>query len=265
MNDQQVKPPTGVKKSRPRSPAYPAIDLARAVERVRQLYAMERTHATPLAAAFRHWGYESTAGDGNLVASALKKFGLVEYEGAGTSRRLKVTSLAVKILEHPDEDQRQAALKAAALLPAIHKELWAKHRTDGLPSDASLRWELEQERGFTPTGAAEFIPEYKATLSAAGLVAGGTVEPQADGEDEPHDDGDPEPDPKDKPVVAVRTPPRRKADGVVTYQVPLQPGKDIVVEFPYPPSSDDFDFFVTMLQAVKPRLVVQDTEPEVGG
>lgn len=92
----------------------------------------------------------------------------------------------------------------------------------------------------------------------AGLTSDDTVEPQTDsglGDTEDDDDDDELPPDDEKPEQNRRRKPPRP--GVVTYQVPLQPGQDVVVEFPYAPTSDDFDFFVTMLQAVKARLVAQ--------
>ena len=237
-----------------RSPSYPAIDLEEALRRTRQLWEKQHDYLTPLSAVFSIWGYESNAGNANLVVAALRKFGLVDYEGSGTARKVKVTPLAIQILDHPLAPKRVEAKKEAALLPSIHAELWAQYGAK-VPTDDHLRWELEQERGFSRTGAAEFIREYRRTIAYAGLTEGDTVAPQTLEPPTPEDE-------HDEDDHQERTPPkpplrRERPAGVVTYSVPLKPGSDIVVEFPYAPTDDDWDFFVGMLNAVRSRLVAK--------
>src|SRR5947208_2952028 len=129
---------TPEQRKRGRSPSYPAISLKAAVDRARKLWQEEHEYPTALPTIFKHWGYKSTAGNANLVIAALRKFGLVDYEGTGDTRRAKVSKLAVQILDHPDEATRLGALQKAALTPPIHAELWQKYRTQ-LPSDDALR------------------------------------------------------------------------------------------------------------------------------
>jgi hypothetical protein len=156
------------KRPKGRSPAYPAISLEKAIQRVRQLYIRDKQYAIPVSSLPDIWGYNSLNGPASLTISALKKFGLVNDEGAKDERRIKVTDSAVHILNHPSSDARAEAIRNAALLPPIHRELWEAYGAS-LPSDANLEWRLTRERGFTETGAKEFIREWRETMEFAGI------------------------------------------------------------------------------------------------
>src|SRR5262249_30051431 len=123
----------------------------------------------PLA-GYRHSPQRVSNTDQIISLAALKKYGLLVDDGKGTARRASLTDLAVDILKNPDPRVRDEALQRAALNPSIHRELWEKYGNAPRPmSDANLRWILTRERGFTETGAAEFIPVYKDTVSFAKL------------------------------------------------------------------------------------------------
>ena len=151
-----------------RSPNYPAISLEKALARASELYRKGKRHRVPAESVPELWGYKSLNGPASQTVSALLQFGLIEDEGTKAQRVLRVTDLAQDILEHPDRDQRAAALKKAALNPRIHLELWQEHGADQ-PPEASLRWTLARERGFTETGARELAREWAETLAFAGL------------------------------------------------------------------------------------------------
>src|SRR5690348_16423785 len=140
--------PVSTRRQTGRSPAYPAINLETAIRRARELYEKERQHPTSVETIVRHWGYKSLNGPASQTLAALKKFGLLTDEGRGTDRRGRLTHLAVDILANPNAAARANAIKQAALLPAIHRELWDKYQNNP-PSDANLRWDLLRQRGFT--------------------------------------------------------------------------------------------------------------------
>jgi hypothetical protein len=263
---------TPAKAKKGRSPAYPYIDLGEAVSRLRALRAKEGRNAVPWSSAFAAWGYEGTKGDGNLVASALRKFGLLDYQGTGTNRRVQITPLGLKIIEHPNEDVQAQAIREAALKPTIHAELWAKHRhADQLPSDDSLRWELVHERNFTDSGADGFIPVYRATLSFAGLTPGDTLEPQVeslDGGDkhEGANGGTDELKEHGNGAGGHPPPPKRLRDrqpGVVAITVPVKgfpADQPAVLEFPGKLDRSQWQYFMRLL-AVMEDGVVEDEPP----
>jgi hypothetical protein len=164
---EQTETPTR-RRPRGRSPNYPSVNLGVALERARDLYVNDGQHATPMQTVVSAWGYSPKSSGGRVTVAALKKFGLVEYGGSGEHRLVRLTDLAVEALEHPDPDKRQQAVQEAALRPALHKELWTRYGAD-LPSVDSLRYMLKRERGFTDSGASDFLGQYIETLTAAGL------------------------------------------------------------------------------------------------
>ena len=143
MNDSTPK-----RRPTTRSPNYPAIDLKRAIERVQTLYNSERQHSIPALQAVRHWGYASLNSPGGGQLAALARFGLLEDEGTKDDRRVKVTDLAVKILAHPNVTEREAAIRFASMLPAVHQDMWHTYGAD-LPSEETVKWFLTRDRGFS--------------------------------------------------------------------------------------------------------------------
>jgi hypothetical protein len=241
------------KRPKGRSPSYPAINLGTAIDRVSQFHQREQQHPTAVATLARHWGYKSINGPASLALAALKKFGLVEDEGTGPGRTVRVSDLAVTILRHPDETRRRAAIQDAALRPAIHRELWEQYGANP-PSNESLNWELTRNRGFTETGASEFIPEYHATIAFAQLADGATVRTQtpAGGSDDGADEED------ERPPSSLRSRRPRHltmTEGTSTYTIPLMGGASVVVEGEFPITERDWAQLMAVLGAMKPGLV----------
>jgi hypothetical protein len=243
----------GLRKPKGRSPSYPAIGLELAIQRARELYETERQHPTPASTVAHHWNYKSLNGPAAVTLAALKKFGLAEDEGSGDARRARVSDLAVDILAHPDVAQRQRAIKTAALEPSIHRELWERYGSS-LPSDANLHWELTRDRGFTETGATEFIKEYKGTIAFARLdehVESSTQESAA-----------PAAAAVDKPASIATAWLERAADARSavpeprrSFPIPLISGGTVVVEGDFPLTEQDWAQFMAVLTAMKPGLV----------
>ena len=154
-------------RARHRSPNYPAVSLEEAVDRVAKLYAADRKAGAPLQIALKHMGFSGKHGKSMMVASALKKYGLVEDIGG----RLVPTQRAVEIIVLPkDDDRRLQALREAALSPEINRELFDKFQADGFPSDETLASELVAYRGFNPTVVNNFVRDFRATMDFASLT-----------------------------------------------------------------------------------------------
>jgi hypothetical protein len=237
-----------------RSPAYPSINLETAIQRARLLHDKERTYPTPIATVAAHWSYSSLNGAALGAIAALKKYGLLDDEGSGNQRKAKLSQLAEVILVHPDDAVRRTAIAEAALRPSVHRELWEKYH-DQLPSDSSLRWELTHDRGFTETGAAEFIPVYRATISFAQLAS---YQPGSS-EETPTDDDPVTSENVDDPDRSGAQTERRGSQSGLTatrsYAVPLIGGGVITVEGAFRITEDDWDHFMRVLNAMKPGLV----------
>ncbi len=160
------------KRNRTRSPSYPYLDLQGALEKAAVLWHAEGRHAASISVVMQHWGYKEESSTGYSCVAALKKFGLVDHEGMGETRQMKLSGLALRILldDDPQSDQRRMALREAALNPGIHEELWERYGFD-LPSDQSLKRFLVLERSFNEASVDELLAEYKATMAYAGLAA----------------------------------------------------------------------------------------------
>lgn len=256
--------PAGAKR-KGRSPAYPGVNLETAVQRARQLYDQERQHATPVETIAQHWGYKSMNGPGSVTLSALKKFGLAEDEGAGADRRARLTDLAIDIIENPSAEVRDAAKKEAALNPAIHQEMWQKYGVS-LPSDPNLRWELTRERGFTETGADEFIPEYHETLQFAEMRedASSTAPvheaPTRETSLEEQEAADSVSMPTETPAPAADVG-RLGGRPTTTYAIPLPKNAGMVqLTAKFPLTEAEWQYFMTLLGALKDGLV--DDSPD---
>ena len=243
--------------NRKRSPSYPAINLEQAIDRAREIWSSEHQYATPVPTIFKHWGYASAKGNANLVIAALRKFGLLEYEGTGKVRRAKLTDLAVRILDHPDQEVRREATREAALTPPIHAELWQKYQ-DKLPSDDHLRWSLEQDSNFSRSGALEFIPEYRTTIAFAGLHAGDKIVPQE--HEDVDEDGDD--DELDLPPARLkRRKQRMSGDSVDVLTIPLLGGQPpILIEGVNQISEENWDQFMAVLNVMKPSLIQVESD-----
>jgi hypothetical protein len=227
------------------------------------------------------WGYQNLNGPAGLALSALKKFGLVDDEGTKDERRVRVTDLAVQILNHPSSDARETAIKDAALIPPIHREMWEEYGTH-LPSDANLMWRLTRNRGFTETGAKEFIREWRETMEYAqlsrkdasaahlseevGLTDEVTTEPIAgpDPESEPYEpQADVQPQtagyqfPAQQAKQIMDAHPRAQDPAVQDYKIPiaLAGRPPVTITGAFPLSEAEWTQFMAILSAMKPVLV----------
>ena len=164
------------KRSRTRSPNFPAIDLETAVQRVQELYSQEGHHKVPYHVAVKHWKYTPKSSAAMQTVGALNAFGLIEVEGKGQDRQVWLSPLGRNIIEDKRENSsdRAKAIQDAALSPNIHKELWDEYGAD-LPSDGNIETVLLQKYNFNPNSARRFIKEYKNTVFFAGLGSADTI------------------------------------------------------------------------------------------
>lgn len=188
------------KKKRFRSPAYPALDLSKAVERAASLMKTAHHHSVGIPVVLQAWGMDSDAGPVWRYLAALIQYGLVTSSGTGTARKFQVTEPARRIIQDsdPNSTKRKEALRAAALSPTIHKELWEKfgHATD--LSDAVLKTYLTLDRveageaPYSDASSADVIQTYRASLGYAGLSKSDTTTTTAN--PKTPSNGQPEPD-----------------------------------------------------------------------
>ena len=185
MNASEQQPANGAEpasppKTRHRSPNYPGISLRSAVAKIQALYKADGLAASPKDAAIKHFGYANPHGEAGRVLSALKGFGLIEE----TSDRIKLTQRGINIAVRPEGDPaRAAALRDAAIGPAIYKELLKDYST-GLPSDTTLKSELIAVKKFNPKAVDDFVRDLRDTLKFAGISDTSLVKSGLEVEDE---------------------------------------------------------------------------------
>ena len=239
------------KRKRSRSPSYPGIDLGEAIERVTALHDKEGKHAAPINAILADWGYKAGSGPGLVAFAALKKFGLLVEEGSGPNRKGRLSDEAVAIIvdRRPDSPDRLRRIQEAALRPLIHQELWEKYGAD-LPSEETLRYELQVEKSFTDRAVREFIPEYKRTIEFAHLADRDKLSGQAEDRDE--EEGEPR-------TILLRpdTLETRPISGQTrTVQIPLSTTKWAMLQAPFPLTEAEWNQMKAVLDAMKPALVI---------
>lgn len=253
-----------------RSPSYPALDLRAALEKAEQLYRGERQNAVPVETAVKHWGYlKGPNGRSNVVVSALKKYGLIVDSGSGRARKIQVTDATRRMLEHPEQSERLALIKKAALLPRIHADMFRKYGATNMPSDDSWAWELKEDLQFTDAGAVDFIKEYRETIKFAEL---GDVEREdPDLEADEGDDEEAQLEDDDQSIARFRDENRESEQSRLlrlhlaqrdfgvgqTYPIPVAlSGKPPVqVTGVFPLTEAEWAQFMAVLTAMKPVLV----------
>jgi len=256
-----------------RSPAYPGIDLKRAIELASVVYKAERLHPVASETVAHHWKLQKNSSQFLTSISALKKFGLVEAlpQRSANSGQVKVSDLARDIIvdEREDSQEREAAIKRAALKPEIHADLWRKYNGE-LPSDSNLRFHLIRDLKFTEVGAVDFILQFKRTIQFANLGSSDTLSPlNSDnveaGEAEstarvyelmdrlegfPHRPSQAVPPPA--PAPALRA-------GIREVPIPIQGIAWPALRAVFPMSPEAWDQMIAVLNAMKPGLV--QTQP----
>lgn len=186
-----------VARARHRSPNYPFISLERAIERAKQIYEPDKRHEVPIAVASKNrWDYKYPGSQCDQTVAALKAYGLVDVNGAGDGRTIRISDRAYRILAGAQDAPER--IKDAALAPLIHAELWQKYSSQGIPANDLIRHYLlfDRENGtFNDDVVDGVIERFKDTISFAKLIEGDKIS-EADGKQKevdktPHKDGTP--------------------------------------------------------------------------
>ena len=256
------------KRLRGRSPSYPGINLESAIERAKTIWKEEGQNLVPTGAAFDHWGYKPKSSGGLTALAALKKFGLIDDEGSGENRKIKLSQLALTILwdERTDSPDRKKAIQEAALNPPIHRELWDRYNSQ-IPSEATLKIEL-RHKGFTENAIDEFIREFKDTLSFAKLDKNDIISGRNQDQEEN----------KVEPSSSIKTREHKShidlsetISGIsghfqhsrtIEIPIPLSPTESAKIQTTYPLSEKSWNQMINILNAYKPSLVFSKDKDE---
>lgn len=242
-----------------RSPNYPRKSLPDSIRDAQQLYAKERTGTFAGLVAAKAFGYPKLHGKARLRLASLRQYGLLDVDKkAGTSR---LSQRALAILLRPDRHpERQAALEAAALEPAMFQEFWQHQPT---ASDDSLHYELITKRGFSETGAAAFLKAYRDTMQVLSespkttLTNGAIHDTVGDQQAEiiPEQEGLS----MSAPIASSVTP----AD-IRVLNLPLSPTTWARLEAPFPMDAESWENMMSVLNAMKPVLIGHGQADDVG-
>lgn len=241
---------TEAKRKKGRSPSYPGIDIQVAIQRARELYDAEQHHPANAATIANHWGYKHNTGIANITMAALKKFGLLESEGVGKFRKTRLSDTALRIIKDKREPspERWQLIRGAALSPKIHSQLIEEYG-ETLPSDGNLFYHLEMEKGFTESGAKEFVSQFKRTLS---FISSGRVDTM-ESQDGDKNSNDSQPEELGSFTSFLAT--GRGMRNVKSVEIPIQvdPWPTLTAKFPL--SQSAWEQMMMMLEAMKPAMV----------
>lgn len=252
---------------------YPAFPLPKAVEMAAQLEAKDGFNPIPVAIAIDHLGYSPTSSTGLRAVACLLHFNLMEEDGSGDSRRVRLSELGKTIVLHPEDDsrERRKAVKEAVLSPKLYGAIWDRWGAE-LPSDKSLEYYLVRDFEFNRNSVRGFIRDLKESFSYAGLGGGDvhyadTAAP-AESESPP-----PVVAPPTVATASAATAPAMPAlvasdPSVQVVPIPLFDGRFATLNVPKPLSQTDYlhlrGLLNTMLDGMKGLLVTElPSEPPV--
>lgn len=166
MAEEEKTDPKGPKKHR--SPNYPYTGLEDAIEKTRKIQEHGAKFFVPFSVAMEAWGYK--AGTTHSMIAALKAYGLIDLQGEGDKKQIKVSDNGTKILDN-DYSGRGGLIKDAALKPTLHRELWDKWDGELPPSNKVITEYLKYEKHFNPTAVDGFVGQFRDVIAFAKLTA----------------------------------------------------------------------------------------------
>lgn len=271
---------TSATKRRHRSPHYPAFDLETTLTRAKELFEVAGRHGTPFSAALTAWGFSPKSSNGSTTLAALKRFGLATDEGKGQRRMITLTPLGHELVfysSEPESNEWISRAQQAALKPQIHADLWSKYKGD-LPQDSVISPYLVFDLGFGEVAAKELLREFRKTIEFANLTPAVSVDSLSANEDENAADAKSEPKMSAPATIASDKPaatpgsggqgssavaPSPKASGTRpqrTIQIPYSPSGWALLQAEFPMSEAAWAQMLSVLEAMKPSLVVSDDE-----
>jgi len=164
-----------IKLTRQRSPNFPYTNLDRAIELCRILYKSYRKTFIPIDTAIKTVELSPKSSKAKQIMAALSAFNLLETEGVGDNRKVKISDLGYSIIidERPNSHERDKYLRDAALSPNIFRTIYEKF-LHNMPSDEVLSHELKMRHNFNPDSVAVFIKVYKQTMDFAKIYESGS-------------------------------------------------------------------------------------------
>jgi len=252
------------RKKRERSPNYPAIDLKTAIEKASITKDELGKGFSAYPVVLKQWGYSKKSSSGLVSLAALKKFGLIEDQGAGDKREIKLSDLASKILFHEkNSNEWLEAIQKAALNPNIHKEIWEKFK-DSKMNEKSIEYYLvfSRKAKFTENAAHDFIRQFLKTISFAKLLESDIIS----GQEEDKFQSKMEDEMTSMSDIQTKEQPSFFPKGATqTLEIPifLPPNKYGRMQIPYPLTKDEWGQIMVMIEAYKQSLIASSPSKEM--
>ena len=152
-----------------RSPRYPSMPLGEAVDQAKKLFKGDGMNAVDREVAAGHIGYSGLNGASAQAIATLIQYGLLEAQGKG---QVRLTALALDIIEPQRDGDRAKSLQEAAWTPRLFAELRERFPST-VPSEGNLRAFLIRQQ-FQASALKSLIPAYLKTCEY--LVAEGASE-----------------------------------------------------------------------------------------
>jgi hypothetical protein len=159
-----------------RSPSFPFIALAKALERVRALSEVAGHREVSFEELATAWNYGIHSSGVLQTIGALGQFGLLESRGPSKARRFQLTPEALRLVEEPNlgSENYRVALQRTALRPKIFSELAQQFSGTRITDAAMIQYLIQGRREigelpFTERGAKDVVGRFKETLGFAGI------------------------------------------------------------------------------------------------
>lgn len=247
--------------SRARSPAYPYVDLGKAIELATKIYASAKTHSLNVDTLVAKLGYKSMNGSAKKTLAALKYFGLLEQQHGSTEAKL--TKRTLHILHGLEgSDERNQAIKDAFLEPAIYRYCWDTWKADDISVEV-MKSHLILKKGFNDSTVVGFINNYRQSMRFAGMTTDDDLSEEnvvvadeqmnEDGAEEQHrDQGNArEASQVDFSGVITRVP--HPGEGMRQETFTLS-NSDVVIQFPAVMTAEDFEDLCSWLDILKRKI-----------
>lgn len=151
-----------------RSPAYPYIDLGKAVENAKKIHSIARGHDIDVESLFKKLGFNGMTGSARKTLAAMKYYGLLDQ--AHGSKDTKLSKLSMHIIHGVEgSDEQKDAIKEAFLSPLIYQYCWETWGDDEI-DDALMKSHLILKKGFNDSTVMGFISNYKASRDFADIA-----------------------------------------------------------------------------------------------
>lgn len=152
-----------------RSPAYPSIDLEKAIPLVQKLNEKFQDDVFSRDNAVMELGLQK-GGDAFRKIAALVHFGLINRKGSSYN----VTFLAKQIIFPGDDEKiKKTAIMGAANTPKLYKKLILSHQGKQLPT--ALHHSLITIEKFNQSVAEKVAKDFKKSIEFSGILRNGIV------------------------------------------------------------------------------------------